>query len=283
MGYPWSNQKTEMIEEMPMAATDMVIMDTGRSYRGYVPWIAALVAILIWEAVAALHVVSSVALPSPIQVFRDLIATATVGYSGQTLLNSTLFSFGRIAVGFVLAVLVGVPIGFWMATTDWVFLIIDPFLQFLRPIPPLAYLPLIVAWFGIGELPKVILIFFCTIPIIIISAMSGVKGVQENRKRVAQCFGANHWQMFRYVILPSALPEVFTGMRVGIGVAWTCLVAAEMIAASRGLGWMIMSAGGQLQIGVVFVGIIIIGLLGYGMELGIRTMEKKMVPWKGQA
>ncbi len=283
MGYPFRNQKTEIIEEMPMAATDMAILEPSRGYRGYVPWVAALVAIIVWEAVAALHLVSATALPSPVQVFRDLIATATTGYSGQTLLNSTLFSFGRIAVGFILAVLVGIPIGFWMATTDWVFLIIDPFLQFLRPIPPLAYLPLIVAWFGIGELPKVILIFFCTIPIVIISAMSGVKSVQENRKRVAECFGASPWQMFRYVILPSALPEVFTGMRVGIGVAWTCLVAAEMIAASRGLGWMIMSAGGQLQIGVVFVGIIVIGLLGYGMELGIRTMEKKMVPWKGQA
>lgn len=278
MAYSWTKGSEKSLDQ------DVAVLSSSRrTYRGYVPWVAAALAVLIWWEITALHLVSAVALPSPVAVFHDLVATATVGYSGQTLLNSTLFSLGRISLGFVLAVLVGIPIGFWMATTEWVFLIIDPFLQFLRPIPPLAYIPLMVAWFGIGELPKVILIFFCTIPIIIISAMSGVKNVQESRRRVAECLGANRWQMFRYVVLPSALPEVFTGMRVGIGVAWTCLVAAEMIAASKGLGWMIQAAGGELQIGVVFVGIIMIGLLGYGMELGIRTLEHKMVPWKGKA
>ncbi|POB10474.1 MAG: ABC transporter permease [Sulfobacillus thermosulfidooxidans] len=265
------------------ALEQKVWKEDKKPYRGYVPWLVAVIMIALWWGVTALNLFPPTALPSPGAVVHDFITVATVGYSGEPLLTSTLYSLGRITTGFIAAVVVGVPIGFWMASTDWVFLAIDPLLQFLRPIPPLAYIPVMIVWFGIGETSKVVLIFFCTIPIIIISAMSGVKSVQETRIRVAQCLGANKRQIFRYVIFPSALPEIFTGMRVGIGIAWTCLVAAEMIAASKGLGWMIESAGNELQIGVVFVGIVMIGLLGYGMELIIRSIEHRVTPWKGKA
>ncbi|SMC04414.1 NitT/TauT family transport system permease protein [Sulfobacillus thermosulfidooxidans DSM 9293] len=284
MGYSWvtpdEEQKNVVVNQNPEAMTWAM---QKKPYKGYVPWLVAVMVILVWWLISALHWVSSTALPSPGSVFHDFISVATIGYSGVPLLTSTLYSLGRITAGFLAAVVVGIPIGFWMASSDWVFLAIDPLLQFLRPIPPLAYIPVMIVWFGIGETSKVILIFFCTIPIIIISAMSGVKSAQETRIRAAQCLGANKRQLFRYVILPSALPEIFTGMRVGIGIAWTCLVAAEMIAASKGLGWMIESAGNELQIGVVFVGIVIIGLLGYGMELVIRRIEHRVTPWKGKA
>lgn len=284
MGYSWvtpdEEPKNGVVTQNPEAMTWAM---QKKPYKGYVPWLVAVMVILVWWLISALHWVSSTALPSPGSVFHDFISVATIGYSGVPLLTSTLYSMGRITAGFLAAVVVGIPIGFWMASSDWVFLAIDPLLQFLRPIPPLAYIPVMIVWFGIGETSKVILIFFCTIPIIIISAMSGVKSAQETRIRAAQCLGANKRQLFRYVILPSALPEIFTGMRVGIGIAWTCLVAAEMIAASKGLGWMIESAGNELQIGVVFVGIVIIGLLGYGMELVIRSIEHRVTPWKGKA
>ncbi|WP_053960159.1 ABC transporter permease [Sulfobacillus thermosulfidooxidans] len=284
MGYSWvtpeKEQKNGVVSQTPEGLTGAM---QKKPYKGYVPWLVAVLVIVVWWLISALHWVSSTALPSPGSVFHDFISVATIGYSGVPLLTSTLYSMGRITAGFLAAVVVGIPIGFWMASSDWVFLAIDPLLQFLRPIPPLAYIPVMIVWFGIGETSKVILIFFCTIPIIIISAMSGVKSAQETRIRAAQCLGANKRQLFRYVILPSALPEIFTGMRVGIGIAWTCLVAAEMIAASKGLGWMIESAGNELQIGVVFVGIVIIGLLGYGMELIIRSIEHRVTPWKGKA
>ncbi|OLZ11743.1 ABC transporter permease [Sulfobacillus thermosulfidooxidans] len=284
MGYSWvtpdEEPKNGVVNQNSEAMTWAL---QKKPYKGYVPWLVAVVVILVWWLISALHWVSSTALPSPGSVFHDFISVATIGYSGVPLLTSTLYSLGRITAGFLAAVVVGIPLGFWMASSDWVFLAIDPLLQFLRPIPPLAYIPVMIVWFGIGETSKVILIFFCTIPIIIISAMSGVKSAQETRIRAAQCLGANKRQLFRYVILPSALPEIFTGMRVGIGIAWTCLVAAEMIAASKGLGWMIEAAGNELQIGVVFVGIVIIGLLGYGMELVIRRIEHRVTPWKGKA
>ncbi|MBV9228167.1 MAG: ABC transporter permease subunit, partial [Chloroflexi bacterium] len=144
-----------------------------------------------------------------------------------------------------------------------------------------AYIPLLVVWLGIEELTKVVLILIGTLPVILINTVSGVRGTPIQRIRVAQSLGATRFQLLRYTILPSALPEIFTGMRVGIGLAWSCLVAAELIAADVGLGWLVQNAGQQLQVGMIFVGIIAIGLLGYGMELIIRAFERLAVPWKG--
>ncbi len=280
MGYlmPGDDEGIDAMAEASLPAAPRI-----RRRHLWVPWLVALITLFLWWLVTALKLFPPVALPSPGAVVHQLVVTATIGYSGSTLWADIGASVGRITVGFVAAVIVGVPIGFWMASNRVIFAAVDPLLQFLRPIPPLAYIPVMVIWFGTGELGKTVLIFFCTIPIIIISAMSGVKNVQETRLRVAQVFGATPLQQFRYVVLPSALPEIFTGMRVGIGVAWTCLVAAEMIAAQSGLGSMIETAGGELQISVVFVGILFIGLIGYLMEFIIRTIEHRMVPWKGKA
>lgn len=280
MGYlmPGDDEGIDAMAEASLPAAPRI-----RRRHLWVPWLVALITLFLWWLVTALKLFPPVALPSPGAVVHQLVVTATIGYSGSTLWADIGASVGRITVGFVAAVIVGVPIGFWMASNRVIFAAVDPLLQFLRPIPPLAYIPVMVIWFGTGELGKTVLIFFCTIPIIIISAMSGVKNVQETRLRVAQVFGATPLQQFRYVVLPSALPEIFTGMRVGIGVAWTCLVAAEMIAAQSGLGSMIETAGGELQISVVFVGILFIGLIGYLMEFIVRTIEHRMVPWKGKA
>jgi NitT/TauT family transport system permease protein/taurine transport system permease protein len=254
-----------------------------RHPHAYAAWLVAACLLFLWWLVSALHIFTPLALPSPQSVAQQIYVISTTGYNGFSLLDNMGSSVLRIAVGFVAAVIVGIPIGFWMASSAWVFNAIDPILQFLRPIPPLAYIPVLVIWFGTGQLSKFVLIFFCTIPLIIISAMAGVKDTQETRIRVAQVFGASGSQTFRYVILPSALPEIFTGMRIAIGVAWTCLVAAEMIAAQSGLGAMILTAGDQLRMSVVFVGIIFIGIIGYLMELVIRTAERRLVPWKGKA
>ncbi len=281
MGYSYVDP-VPVGEEGLEGQEELMRFQDRKMYRAYVPWTVAAVVISLWWFVTAMQWVSATALPSPQAVMRDFISVTVVGYAGVPLLESLVYSVGRVLVGFVMAILIGVPIGFLVASNEWIFLSIDPLLQFLRPIPPLAYIPVLVVWFGIGEVSKVLLIFFCSIPIIIISTMSGVKMVQETRMRVAQCLGASKRQIFRYVVLPSALPEIFTGMRVGIGISWTCLVAAEMIAASKGLGWMIEAAGSELQMGVVFVGIVVIGFLGYGMELMIRSAEHRLIPWKGK-
>jgi ABC-type nitrate/sulfonate/bicarbonate transport system permease component len=244
--------------------------------------IALIIAIAIWQLVAALHLFPPFALPSPVAVGRAFLLLITKGYGGHSLFDDIWISVARIAIGFAGAVILGVPIGLAMARSPVVFRVIDPFLQFIRPVPPLAYIPLLVVWFGIGELPKILLILAGTAPVIIIGTISGVKGIPKLRLSVARTLGASETQIFRHVILPSVLPEIFTAMRVGIGVAWTCLVAAELIAADQGLGWLVQFAGQALQVAIVIVGIIVIGVLGYGMELLIRIVERRAVPWRGQ-
>ena len=240
---------------------------------------AVIALMLVAWSVLSRHM-SPIAIPSPQAVLTKLKMLLSIGYAGQSFAADVLISVVRIAIGFLAAVVIGVPVGMLMALSDFVFHAIDPILQFVRPVPPLAYIPLLVVWFGIGESSKVILIMLGTLPVIIINTVAGVRVTPVERVRVAQCLGANRLQTFLYVTLPSALPMVFTGMRVGIGIAWTCLVAAEMIAASAGLGWLIQNAGQELQTAIIFIGIIAIGILGYLMELTIRAVEKVLVPWR---
>lgn len=254
----------------------------GRHAHRFATGIALICALVLWQIVSVLHVFPPIALPSPVAVWDSLVLLLTQDYGGHTLYGDIWISVVRIAFGFIGAVILGVPIGLGMARNPLIFRVIDPFLQFIRPVPPLAYIPLLVVWFGIGELPKVILILVGTVPVIIIGTISGVKGTPLLRLSVARTLGASETQIFRYVILPSVLPEIFTAMRVGIGVAWTCLVAAELIAADQGLGWLVQYAGQALQVAIVIVGIIVIGILGYGMELLIRLVERRAVPWRGQ-
>jgi ABC-type nitrate/sulfonate/bicarbonate transport system permease component len=239
--------------------------------------------VVVWQLVTAFQLVSPLYLPTPISVLQNLQTLVTVGLVQKTLFDDVWISVARVGIGFLAAVAIGVPVGILMGWNDVIFKVIDPFIQFIRPVPPLAYIPLLVVWLGIGEVPKVVLILIGTLPVILISTVSGVRSTPIQRIRVAQCLGANPLQLFFYTILPSALPEIFTGMRVGIGVAWSCLVAAELIAADAGLGWLVEYAGQNLQVGIIFVGIIAIGLSGYLMELIIRALESLAVPWKGRA
>lgn len=253
------------------------------SLRRLIPVIVIVVALIVWQLVTTFQLVAPLYLPSPATVLQNLQTLVTVGLAQQTLFNDVWISIARVGVGFLAAVVIGVPVGILMGWNDVIFEIIDPFIQFIRPVPPLAYIPLLVVWLGIGEVPKVVLILIGTLPVILISTVSGVRSTPVQRIRVAQCLGANPFQLFFYTVLPSALPEIFTGMRVGIGIAWSCLVAAELIAATAGLGWLVEYAGQNLQVGIIFVGIIVIGLSGYLMELVIRAVEKVVVPWKGHA
>jgi len=161
--------------------------------------------------------------------------------------------------------------------------VFDPLIEFYRPVPPLAYLPLIVIWFGIGELSKVLLITLAIFAPLVIATATGVRQVDETRRRAAQAFGATRWQLLRHVVLPSALPEILTGLRVGLGVGWSTLVAAELVAATRGLGFMVQSAAQFLATDIVLLGIFTIALIAFGLELGLRALQRRLVPWQGRA
>ncbi|WP_339355812.1 taurine ABC transporter permease TauC, partial [Klebsiella pneumoniae] len=197
------------------------------------------VLLAVWWAVAALQLISPLFLPPPGQVLPERrIHKALRPGDGDKLLQHLAASLTRIVIALLAAVLIGVPVGIAMGLNSTVRGILDPLIELYRPVPPLAYLPLMVIWFGIGETSKILLIYLAIFAPVAMSALAGVKSAQQVRIRAARSLGASRAQVLWLVILPGALPEILTGLRIGLGVGWSTLVAAELIAATRGLGFM---------------------------------------------
>jgi taurine transport system permease protein len=236
----------------------------------------------VWSLVAALALVPALFLPSPLAVAARFVTTLTNGFADATLLQHTAASLSRVLSALAFAIVVGVPVGIGMGLSPLLRGLFDPIIEAYRPIPPLAYLPLVVIWFGIGEGPKILLIFLAILPAIALSTASGVRGVPVERVNAARTVGANRWQVLRDVILPNALPEILVGTRIGLSVGWSTLVAAELVAATRGLGFMIQTASNFLVTDVVIVGIITIAVIAFAMEFAMRVLERRLTPWKGK-
>ncbi|UYU32736.1 taurine ABC transporter permease TauC [Siccibacter colletis] len=242
-----------------------------------------LVLLLVWWMVAAQQWVSPLFLPPPGQVLAKLVTIAgPEGFMDATLWQHLAASLGRIGLALVAAVLTGVPVGIAMGLSPTVRGMLDPLIELYRPVPPLAYLPLMVIWFGIGETSKVLLIWLAIFAPVAMSALAGVRSAQQVRIRAAQALGASRRQLLWYVILPGALPEILTGLRIGLGVGWSTLVAAELIAATRGLGFMVQSAGEFLATDVVLAGIGVIAVIAFILELGLRALTRRLTPWHGE-
>lgn len=239
--------------------------------------------LLLWWAVTAVGLIEPLFLPSPQAVLARGWRLLGEGYMDASLWQHLGASLGRIGLGLLAAVLLAIPLGIAIGRNRIVRGIFDPLIEFYRPIPPLAYLPLIVIWCGIGELSKVLLIFLAIFAPIVIATATGVRNVDPTKLRAAQSLGATQAQLIRHVILPGALPEILTGVRIGLGVGWSTLVAAELIAAQRGLGFMVQSAAQFLVTDVVIFGILVIALIAFALELGLRALQRKLVPWHGQS
>lgn len=239
--------------------------------------------LLLWWAVTATELIEPLFLPSPGAVLDKAWLLATQGYMDATLWQHLGASLGRIGLALVFAVLFAIPVGIAIGHNRIAQGILDPLIEFYRPIPPLAYLPLIVIWCGIGETSKVLLIYLAIFAPIAIATATGVRNVDPARLRAAQSLGATRAQLIRHVIVPSALPEILTGIRIGLGVGWSTLVAAELIAATSGLGFMVQSAAQFLVTDVVVLGILVIALIAFGLEMGLRALQRRLVPWHGQS
>ena len=221
-------------------------------------------------------------LPAPEDVWGRLKEIATEGFKNYALAEHLGFSLFRVVIGFLLGALVGIPLGYAMGLSDWFRGWFDPIVEFMRPVPPLALIPLVIIWFGIGEVGKVILLFLAALWIMAIAARAGVSGVRISKVHAAYSLGASKWQVMRYVIVPNSLPEIFTGARVAMGVCWGTVVAAELVAAEKGAGMMIMVASKFQQTDIVILGIILIGVIGFGIDMLMRWAERLLVPWKGR-
>ena len=221
-------------------------------------------------------------LPPPEAVVARMVEIARGGYRDSTLWEHLGYSLFRVIAGFFFGALIGIPLGYAMGLSDWFRGWFDPIVEFMRPVPPLALIPLVIIWAGIGETGKIILLFLAALWIMAIAARSGVSGVRISKVHAAYSLGASKWQILRHVIIPNSLPDIFTGARVAMGVCWGTVVAAELVAAEKGAGMMIMVASKFQLTDIVIMGIILIGVIGFGIDMLMRWAERVLVPWKGK-
>jgi len=239
--------------------------------RRALPAVAA-IALLVgvwWTAVA---VSGSVIFPSPWRVVTGAAELLVDGVLAQHV-GASLF---RVGTGFALAVTLAVPLGLWMGWVPGAFATLNPLFQILRPISPIAWIPIAILWFGVGDASPIYLIFISSLFPMVVQTTSGVHAIERRYLRAAENFGVSRATLFRRVVIPAVLPQILVGMRIGLGVAWLVVVAAEMIALRSGLGYLIIdsrNAGNRYDL--VIAGMILIGLIGLLLDIGMRWLEAR--------
>lgn len=237
---------------------------------------------VLWFVATANEWVNPKLIPSPQKVWDAFIATMTDGYKGKTLLEHFAESMIRMFKAFGLAFVTATPLGLASGFSSKIRAALDPIIEFYRPLPPLAYYTLLVLALGIGDESKIALLYLACFAPIYISCVSAVAKIKQDYINSAYTVGANKLQVFVNVIFPSCLPDMFVGLRTAIGVAYTTLVAAEMVAANSGIGWMVLDAKNWFRNDIIFVGIIVMGITGIFIDMILRFIEKKLVPWSGK-
>jgi taurine transport system permease protein len=248
-------------------------------------WISAITVIVLltlWWIATDRMWLPPLFLPSPEAIIRRFLEATKGDVGGTTIAGHFAWSMFRVFSAFGLAVVTAVPLGIAMGVSRYMRGVFDPPIEFYRPLPPLSYLPLVVIWFGIDEASKIILIYLACFAPLALSARAGVRSVSLEQIHAAYSMGATRGQVVRHVVLPAAMPEILTGMRIAIGFGWTTLVAAEMVAANAGLGQMVLNASNFLRTDIVVMGIIVIGIVAYAFDLLMRFIEHAVVPWKGR-
>ena len=234
-----------------------------------------------WTLSTKLGKVNPMLVPSPESVweaFQDILKN---GYKDYTLLQHLSASLGRLLAAFLVSAVVAIPLGLLSGYNSKIRAVFEPIIEFYRPLPPLAYYTILVLWLGIGNESKVALLFLACFAPIYISCAAAVLKVKKDYINSAYSLGANKGQVFIHVIFQACLPDIFVGMRTALGVGYTTLVSAEMVAARSGIGWMVLDASHYLRSDIIFLGIIIMGITGVLLDQGIQLIERKMVPWKG--
>jgi len=234
------------------------------------------VVVAIWWLTVVLT--KSVIFPTPWQVVTGTLELARDGILWEHI-GASLF---RVGAGFGIAVLFAIPLGLWMGWVRGAFVTLNPVFQILRPISPIAWIPLAILWFGVGNASPIYLIFIASVFPMIVQTTVGVHSIEKRYLRAAENFGVPRRKLFMQVVFPATLPQIITGMRIGLGVAWLVVVAAEMIALRSGLGYMIIdsrNAGNRYDL--VIAGMIIIGLIGLALDGIMRLLEgMKVVRWR---
>jgi taurine transport system permease protein len=247
----------------------------------YISVISGMVILLAWYLAARFGNMPKLIFPSPDDVWNSFLKTLTKGYKGHTLWEHLLDSLRRLGIAYGIAIITAIPAGLLSGRFPKLAAALDPIISFCRPLPPLAYYTILVLWMGIDDNSKIMLLFLAGFPPIYISCVSGITRMRVDYANSAKNLGATPTQIFFFVIFPVSLPDIFTGLRNAMAAMYSTLVAAEMVAAVSGVGWMVLDAGKYLQSDIVFVGIITMGITGIILDETLKRLEKKIVFWKG--
>ncbi len=248
--------------------------------RRFAGALSILILLVIWEVIAHwvipwINPQSAMLMPAPSAIFLAGWQLGKTGVLWEHALASTkrvMIAWGAVCV---LAIPLGIAMGWWKRFNRY----LNPIIEILRPIPPLAWIPISILWFGIGLNQNIFIIMIGAFFPILINTIHGVKGVDPVLIRAARNFSSSEWAILRRVVLHAALPNIFTGARIGLGISWAVLVAAELVAATSGLGFMIEDARNFLRTDVIFVGMISIGCMGIIMERGLYLLQKRLLVW----
>lgn len=253
--------------------------------------LAPLIVLAVWEFAARSGWVSAVVLPAPTQVVarwwaalmplaenRDQMSLMAWVFSGE-LVTDAWSSFMRVVIGFTIGAVLALPLGLLMGASERIYALLNPLLQVLRPIPPIAYIPLAIIWFGLGNPPAFFLIALGAFFPVLMNTIAGVRHVDGIYIRAARNLGVSQWTMFTRVILPAATPYILAGARIGIGTAFICVIVAEMVAVNQGLGFRILEAREYMWSDKIIAGMMTIGLLGLGLDTLVSRLNNYLLRW----
>jgi ABC-type nitrate/sulfonate/bicarbonate transport system permease component len=218
-------------------------------------------------------------IPNPLKVISSFFRSFWVPIGPYRLFGHVIWSIGRVFVGFGIASLVGITIGITMGWSKTIEAIFKPIVETIRSIPPIAWTPIAILWFGLGEMPKYFIIFIAAFNNIVVNAYTGAKNVDETLIGAAKMLGANQFKIFTTIVIPASLPFIFAGLQVGLSVSFAVLLAAEMIRSTEGLGWIIISGMAINDTAQIFVGILTIGIVGFLLATIMRAINKKLLVW----
>ncbi len=232
------------------------------------PFLSFTVLVLLWEAVVRLAKLDPHVLPGPGQVFLSMIELIRSG----AIFKHTVASIFRVAAGFLLAAVLGIPLGILLGRSRIAYILLHPIINFLRPISPLAWIPLAMLWFGIGDKPAVFLIFLASFFPIAVATTVAVQSINPTFFHVAANFGFSRLEVLQKIVIPAIIPPVITALRLSVGIAWIVVVAAEMMAVQSGLGFLILDARNGMRLDYVMDGMIVIGLIGILLDHLMRQL-----------
>jgi len=235
--------------------------------------------IIIWDVIVVSGIAKSY-LPRPIEVFTRLIYMLNNPLAGKTLMTHLFISLRRVFVAFFIAVIFGIPIGVLMGFNRYARAVMKPIFDLFKPMPPIAWISLAILWFGIGETSKVFIIFIGSFVPVVVNSYNGIRLVEPELYDAIRILGADYWQEHLEVTFPASFPSIFAGMQISLSIGWTCVLAAELVGAREGIGFIIVMGMNVGNVAMIIAGMIVIAIVAFILSVGLEYLERWVCPWK---